>query len=89
MHDRGLAGDPFHQRAHRVTLGTPPLIDRALITTASNGAGGITVTGAANAILGLGPITLEVRNDGQPWQPAGTTASGLGLRIMRRTPGIK
>ncbi|HVS32818.1 MAG TPA: Ig-like domain-containing protein [Thermoanaerobaculia bacterium] len=43
-------------------LGTPPLIDRMLITTASNGATTATVAGSATSILGLGPLTVELRN---------------------------
>jgi hypothetical protein len=43
-------------------LGTPPLIDTTLITTSSNGGTTATVTGAVKAILGLPPITMELRN---------------------------
>jgi hypothetical protein len=43
-------------------LGTPPLIDRSLITTSTNGATTATVIGSAKAILGLGPLTAELRN---------------------------
>ncbi len=44
------------------SLGTPPLIDRTLITTSSDGASTATVVGVAKAVLGLGPLTLELRN---------------------------
>ncbi|HET8798224.1 MAG TPA: Ig-like domain-containing protein [Thermoanaerobaculia bacterium] len=54
-------------------LGTPPLIDRALISTASNGAGLVTVTGAANSILGLAPLQLQVRN--------ATTGASVNLTV--------
>src|SRR5262249_28137043 len=43
-------------------LGTPPLIDTTLITASSNGGTTATVTGAAKAILGFAPITVELRS---------------------------
>jgi hypothetical protein len=43
-------------------LGTPPLIDRPLITITSNGASTATVTGAVKSILGFGTLTVELRN---------------------------
>jgi hypothetical protein len=43
-------------------LGTAPLIDRNLIAAAGDGVATATVTGAAKSVLGVGPITLDVRN---------------------------
>jgi len=43
-------------------LGTPPLIDRTLITITSDAATTATVTGAAKSVLGVPPLTLELRD---------------------------
>jgi hypothetical protein len=43
-------------------LGTAPLIDRNLITAASDGVSVATAIGSAKSVLGVAPITLEPRN---------------------------
>jgi hypothetical protein len=55
-------------------LGTPPLIDRTLITTSINGATTATVTGSTASILGLAPLTLELRN-----ATTGASVSGVAV----------
>jgi hypothetical protein len=55
-------------------LGTAPLVDRALIVTTGNGASTATVTAAPKAVLGSGPMTLELRN-----VTTGTSISGIAV----------
>ncbi|MGZ4778145.1 MAG: hypothetical protein ACXV5L_03055, partial [Thermoanaerobaculia bacterium] len=59
-------------------LGTPPLIDRSLITTSSDGATTATVTGSAKAISGLNPITIELRDTTTGASVSGISVAGDG-----------
>ena len=43
-------------------LGTAPLIDRNLIVASSDGVSVATATGSAKSVLGIAPVTLELRN---------------------------
>jgi hypothetical protein len=55
-------------------LGAPPLIDRSLITTTSDGISTATVSGAALSLLGRGPMTAELRN-----ATTGVTVSAIAV----------
>ncbi|HEX2832542.1 MAG TPA: Ig-like domain-containing protein [Thermoanaerobaculia bacterium] len=58
-------------------LATPPTVKQSLLTITTNGAGTATVTGAAQSIAGLGPLSVEVRNaDSSASETAAVASNG-------------
>ncbi|HEX6177028.1 MAG TPA: hypothetical protein VF057_01615, partial [Thermoanaerobaculia bacterium] len=70
-------------------LGTPPLIDRSLMIPASNGIGGATVTAGPGAILGIGPLSAQIRNatTGVAANPVAVNANGSFVSSIDAMPG--
>ena len=69
-------------------LGTAPLIDRTLITTASDGVSVATAAGAAKSVLGTTPIVLELRNAATGAASSVTVnADGSFTAAVAGTPG--
>ena len=69
-------------------LATPPTVKTSLITITTNGAGTATVTGAAQSIAGLGPLSAEVRNvDGGGSSSASVAANGSFSIDIAAEPG--
>lgn len=63
-------------------LATPPTVKTSLVTITTDGAGKATMSGAAQSVAGLGPLSVSVRNAPAATSQAGSVAANGSFSVV-------